>query len=382
MLRTLAAILILVLPSIAVEPSTQSAQVVTHEWGTFTSVARADGSPARWAPLAGPADLPCFVQNLGTIGFKDRASGFVRMETPVLYFYSQHPALLSVRVGFPKGWITEWYPRATSVTPNEPGPVAPLSYADGEIRWDRVEVLPNETPILPSTKGASHYYAARETDSAALRIGSQWEKLIFYRGIGDFQVPLRPIFTSDERIKVSNRSPEPIPLAILFENREGKIGYRTVRSLHESTEIDMPELTGDLEKLRSELVTELMEFGLYRKEALAMIETWRDSWFEEGTRLFYIVPRATVDSLLPLEIKPAPASTARVFVGRIEMLSPATRRVIETASASSDFKRIAAFGRFLGPWITQLERENPRRSRADTVQRVFMQPPTGPGCVQ
>jgi hypothetical protein len=37
-----------------------TAPVVTHEWGTFTSVAREDGA-AEWAPLLGPGDLPCFV---------------------------------------------------------------------------------------------------------------------------------------------------------------------------------------------------------------------------------------------------------------------------------------------------------------------------------
>jgi hypothetical protein len=39
------------------------------------------------------------------------------------------------------------------------------------------------------------------------------------------------------------------------------------------------------------LADNLVEFGLYRKEAEPMVETWRDSWFEEGIRLFYIVPR-------------------------------------------------------------------------------------------
>ena len=37
-----------------------------------------------------------------------------------------------------------------------------------------------------------------------------------------------------------------------------------------------------------------------------MIETWRDSWFQEGMRIFYLVPRQTVDAVLPLKIAPAP----------------------------------------------------------------------------
>jgi hypothetical protein len=34
-------------------------------------------------------------------------------------------------------------------------------------------------------------------------------------------------------------------------------------------------------------------------KAAAMVETWRDSWFEEGTRLFYFLPQVTVDRILP-----------------------------------------------------------------------------------
>ena len=38
--------------------------VTVHEWGTFTSVAGQDGRPVEWAPLQGPQDLPCFVQQV------------------------------------------------------------------------------------------------------------------------------------------------------------------------------------------------------------------------------------------------------------------------------------------------------------------------------
>ena len=35
-----------------------------------------------------------------------------------------------------------------------------------------------------------------------------------------------------------------------------------------------------------------------------MVETWRDSWFEEGSRLIYIVPSRAIDAILPLQIEP------------------------------------------------------------------------------
>jgi hypothetical protein len=59
-----------------------------------------------------------------------------------------------------------------------------------------------------------------------------------------------------------------------------------------SANIETPALTGSLDGLKQELADALVSQGLYRKEADAMIETWRDSWFEEGMRVFYLVPRA------------------------------------------------------------------------------------------
>jgi hypothetical protein len=60
-------------------------------------------------------------------------------------------------------------------------------------------------------------------------------------------------------------------------------------------------------------------------ESQAMVETWRDSWFEEGSRLIYIVPAGAIDAMLPLQVDPAPSQTARVFVGRIELVTAETK---------------------------------------------------------
>ena len=53
-----------------------------HEWGTFTSIAGADGMAVEWLPQAGPTDLPCFVERNRCNGKFSPAT--VRMETPVL----------------------------------------------------------------------------------------------------------------------------------------------------------------------------------------------------------------------------------------------------------------------------------------------------------
>jgi len=378
--------LLLLTPAVAVDRRSAPEDLVAHEWGTFTSVAGEDGRPVQWAPLSGPADLPCFVDRLSPYSPKSRLSGLVRMETPVIYFYSQRPVTLSVRVQFPQGWITEWFPRASKVAPGSwSAPAVPASYRNGQIEWQSVDVLPGENPKFPSSKGASHYYAARDTDSAPLRIDKQWEKLIFYRGIGDFEVPVRPAFTGAGKLKIRNTGSETIPLAILFENRQGKLGYRVTRGIKDEVEMEPPELVGTLDHLRQELVNDLVEFGLFRREALAMVETWRDSWFEEGMRLFYLVPRSQVDSVLPLTIAPMPASTARVFVGRVEILSSPVRETIQTGLTGGDIQPLMKLGRFLSPFVAQIQRTHGnvyfpylQHANNELLQRQF----STPACVE
>ena len=59
-----------------------------------------------------------------------------------------------------------------------------------------------------------------------------------------------------------------------------------IRDLNGIVLTDSPDLTGDAESVHQELAGALTAAGLYPKEAAAMIETWRDSWFEEGMRIF------------------------------------------------------------------------------------------------
>jgi hypothetical protein len=60
-----------------------------------------------------------------------------------------------------------------------------------------------------------------------------------------------------------------------------------------------------------------------------MVATWRDSWFEEGLRVFYVVPRALTDKTLPLYINPSPTSLVRVLVGRTEVITPEMEQAIQ-----------------------------------------------------
>jgi hypothetical protein len=341
------------------------ADFAVHEWGTFTTVAGQDGGAIDWLPLGGPTDLPCFVEHFqdrrdvkiapNLINALDYATaraslwGKVRMETPVLYFYTPRARTVSVRVRFPHGLMTEWYPHA-SVTPVAVDRNA-LRQADQRsvIDWPSVRVTPGTTPRFPVGQGASHYYAARNTDAAPILVNNQTERFLFYRGVASFDVPLAAAALGSDSVRVRTPGQDEIPGAILFENRHGAIGYRVLGALRRDVTVATPPAGRAVADVRRELEGLLVSGGLYPKEARAMVDTWRDSWFEDGTRVFYIVPRRAVDAILPLTITPAPDSIARVFVGRMEVITPDIERSVQKAIASNDSAELQRYGRFLGP---------------------------------
>jgi len=347
------------------------AGLTVHEWGTFTSVAGRDGQAVEWSPLAGSTDLPGFVEHFRDSSFKIGLRGTVRMETPVLYLYDSREEQVSVKVSFAKGVITEWYPHATRVEPRANLFDGSLyqAHPDGSIAWEAVTVSPSLTADFPREAQDSRYYSARQTSATPLCVrsatGEQHEKFLFYRGVSTFRVPLSAKLTSDGKVRVQNHAAEEIPNTILFERRGEQAGYRIAGAIAKEAALDPPEPTGHVDDLAGELVGILVAQGLYVNEAQAMVETWRGSWFEEGSRLIYVVPAEFVNEILPLEIHPAPAGIARVFVGRLELVTPRTSDAVETAFAAHDNATLEKYGRFLEPILqTMLEKDaSPARAR-------------------
>ena len=327
------------------EPSPPT-QLVVHEWGTFTSIAGVDGKAAQWAPFDVTTDLPCFVHRI-KLGPKSLLSGKCRMETPVLYFYSPQPIKVNVKVDFPQGLVTEWYPRA-SVTPDTGGQFTPPVRA-GRIVWKEVAIMPGAPEAFPTEAAPNHYYAARKTAAAPVQVGTEKEKLLFYRGVGNFEPPLAATIAADGAIDVDNPTGDAVGRIVLFENRAGSRGFRVADGHEGRSRIERPALATKSAPPHAELEAILVSHGLYRDEARAMVETWRDSWFEDGTRLLYIVPRAAVDAMLPLDIKPRPVEMARVFVGRLELITPATTAEVKRSLETRDRAGLLKYGRFLLP---------------------------------
>ena len=352
-----------------------SPDLTVHEWGTFTAIAGNDGKATQWTSFTGPIELPGFVEHLRDANLKPGLRGTIRLETPVLYFYSPRDVTVSVRVAFSEGVITEWYPRATRVQPSGMLHNANLSQlqTDGSITWNGVAVSPNLSGEFPREVLSNRYYAARETSSAPLQVkttaGDQQEKFLFYRGVSAAPLPLSAKQNADSELVVKNLNEEEIPAIILFERRGKRVGYRLARALTDHAVLTPPALTGNVDSLCADLEGILLNQGLYPDEAHAMVETWRDSWFEEGSRLIYVVPRAFIDKVLPLTISPAPREITRVFVGRLEIVTPATARAVETAVASNDEVTLNKYGRFLEPILRTVRHEQPESTRESRSSR-------------
>jgi hypothetical protein len=319
------ALLLLGMLDLAITTQRATDGLVAHEWGTFTQVAGDDGVAIDWRPLVGPPELPDFVYAAGirdpvvrrqrppNFHGKSRARGTVRMETPVLYFYANKEMEASAKVAFPGGRITEWYP--------------PVLDDENGIDWGHFMIMPHlNAPLLREAR-ASHYYAARNTDSAMLRFcggKTEYEKFLFYRGVGTFALPLEARLDG-EVIHLRGAQGEALGRVIVFERRHGHAHFRLVDVPPGGVDVARP--TGGAE-LDRQLEAWLLEQGLYYKEARAMIDTWRHDWFEDGLRVFYLLPRAATDEALPLEIEPRPQELVRVMVGRAEIITPETERAV------------------------------------------------------
>ena len=347
----------------------QSRQLTVHEWGTFTTVAGPDGRAIDWLPLGGPTDLPCFVEHFNrnpavkvipngvTLGGSNAAydaarqelSARVRMETPVLYFYADHDTTVHVRVRFNRGLMTEWYPPAAVAQPMVGAATLRDPRTVSMIEWPSVHVSPEAPATFPRERADSRYYAARNTDAAPIAVHGQRERFLFYRGVADFDAPLSAAVDSSGHVRVKNLGEAELPAAFLFERRGAKLGFRVIGALKDERLMAPPSLDGSFDDLRQSLEQALIAQGLTAKEASAMLETWRDSWFEEGMRVIYIVPRSSVDAILPLDITPAPSHVTRVFVGRMEVLTSTTQQAVRAALETNDNPVLERYARFLGP---------------------------------
>ncbi len=302
--------------------------LVIHEWGTFSTFSGSNGTNLKFYPY--DDDLPEFVHGYQLRNSKKGPEGgTISLETPVLYFYSERPLTASVRVDFPKGILTEWFPHA--------------GRSDHQLSWEGIKVRPADDAVLPKTKKESRYYAARETDAAPLSFAfkkdadkvTEQEKFLFYRGVGSFAMPLSVRALGNGKFTARwNGKATDVDL-LLVQVQGDKIRFKSFRLDRQAEagaegDVQIPDKDASTKELGEALVKQMTGRGLYEKEARAMVKTWSSAWFgEEGTRVLYFLPGELTDELLPLKVEPKPATLVRVLVGRHDVLTPEREKQID-----------------------------------------------------
>ena len=155
------------------------------------------------------------------------------------------------------------------------------------------------------------------------------EKYLFYRGIGNFSLPVDVKFDQRGSLSVTNTSGYDIPFIYIYDHQNtdsatvwgsgalsaGRSTTYTKPVKYYSDDTSIPQYT--------DFVGALFSSGLTREEALALLHTWDAGYFQTtGFKIFWIVPRELTDRILPIQISPKPDSLARVLVGKTEILTP------------------------------------------------------------
>ena len=316
-----------------------------HEWGTFTTVHASDGTLMGGLEIEEEI-LPPFVYShagmepdrLTSPGFNTARKGYfrllqnvtVKMETPVLYFYTKEALKASVEVGFRGGSISQWYPQRSG---GETAPSGSIDFStpfSGSIKWDFDILAPGATqPYSPQpTWQPTHWPIARVPQANKVKSeNGEVESFLFYRGIGNFDLPLHITANAQTGLHLTNQGNVTIPYLLVY----GRLHYGIPRiwwqgplqagATQEVTKPGSWDPGNDLSEIFDLFRTQLTKAGLNEAEGSAMLNTWKESYFmREGLRVFWITPRSFTDKVLPIKITPTPQQLERVMVGRSEVL--------------------------------------------------------------
>ena len=411
-----------------------SAAYELHEWGTFTTVSGSDG-----ALLSGlqreEEPLPPFVHShigfengnaadpekiaklrkshrwipIGQKGMDGRPlSGVtVKMETPVIYFYSEKGFQAHVEVGFNGGTISQWFPsRSGGESPPEPAPTNQVEInqtnqdnADawkldfskgwnGSIEWDAQVLSPEESAraLIFKPGDTVNWLRARVPGANAVRTSDgETENYLFYRGIGNFQPGLKLTVSADESLHLENQTDGKIPFLLVYENLgDGTVRWKSMKQgLGNLEAAECPESSFTTEgkdfpiAVYRSMQQGLRSCGLTEDEANAMVQTWWTSYFmTPGLRVFWVLPDSTTERILPLKVSPEPEKIVRVLVGRSEVLRPNQEaQWLMLANSKQDFDQSQwsnlvnadRFGLAIGERVANLQQSISEKATAATA---------------
>lgn len=367
--------------------------IVVHEWGTFTSMFGSTGQSLEGLHHEEEA-LPSFVhaRSADTVGMKGLESpptGVTqKLETPVLYFYTQTAQAVHVHVDFPQGIVSQWYPNSAAF---QPAVGSFSTVAGGSMDW-QAQLQPG-LGGFPTVAPSDIWAPSRNVASVPVQIGDEREQFIFYRGLGTFAVPFAATAQADGTLTIKNDSPDAIADVFLLRLSAsgGVVSALGGLDPHQARAITPPAASAAVDVERyvvdasARVAAALVNSGLQLDEARAMVDTWSKSYFRSpGLRLLYIVPRTWTDQLLPITITPRPAAMVRTLVGRVELLTPGDEQQLMSAVQSAATAGLSAsalatqLGRFAEPKLRRALQltgdKNLQTYLSQTIAQVQPQP--------
>jgi predicted transcriptional regulator len=345
--------------------------LTVHEWGTFTSHYTDSGTPYQNVHKVLDEKAPDFVHFIDfencDINCTDRYKDdywfvnrklelddiSIKMETPVLYFYSKKEITdLEINVGFPMGSISEFYPlpiqkedlnyvkshvkfkdRAGELVDgiNIVNSIPYLSFKNyyGYAKW-RINILSPNTSAIPSNPDSivsNVWLAPRKTASNIIESGNEREKYIFYRGLASFTNPVIPKYTKSSNLLVTNTTQENLKYVLVYEiTKDGRRFIWDIKGINANESVIFQRNNSIINdnnwnsNFKPKFIEALVESGLYKDEAEAMLNTWNQSYFgKPGIKIFWITPRSFTDKILPISFSIQPEKLERVMIGRTEI---------------------------------------------------------------
>jgi hypothetical protein len=387
-----------------------------HEWGTNTLVVGSDGRLQRGLQHE-EEGLPDFVLDRRRSNERGHSVA-VKMETPVIYFYAPTPLSASVRVDFPNGVLTQWYPDVLTFAPGfelaglgaTGDPIFDHDYAfkseacrakysaprAGALDWGTVSVLAADAKVaLPDAPLDRYSWShARAVAANPVDVAGQQERFLFYRGLGDVSFPATVAASDvidraapgyDGGLHVTNGDPAHALGAVFVLRVAAGGGAFTVvpGGLAPNGVLDaiaptaLQPLDDYAAALSSAMVAALDRTGLFHDEALAMVHTWERQWFRTpGVRVLYLSPQAWTEAQIPLSITPKPERLVRVMVIRTEVITRPLEdddlKVLSGVGTGDDAAARAYFtglGRFAEP---RLRRALDRVSAPSSAQLALL----------
>jgi len=244
-------------------------------------------------------------------------------------------------VTFHGGWLTQYYPDAEVSAPGlDAGRIGKLNgTTDGTLAWHGLTI--GTAGAGPETK-APVWLAPRTVAAAGVTTAkNESERFLFYRGVGNISPPVGVSRSTDgATLEIRGQSPESLrSLWLVDVTSDGRCALRSLSGavktgadhlLTSATFASADYAVESLAAIRTSLKRAMVQEGLFADEADALLNTWETSYFRRpGLRLFFLVPTAWTDRMLPLRLSVG-ADVKRVMIGRIEIVTPQDRALLAT----------------------------------------------------